>query len=135
MIKNIFYTILITIISLIFIWWVYGFIIIKNDVIIKQTNTHLYVKQYSWYNNDSIVKIYNKPIIYNGIIVEKNIYKRFVGLLGKGGHYKTYYETIVKYSDTQYIFNDIETYQKYNKLDRVKIVETFYPNYYIQIHK
>ena len=47
MIKNIFYTILITILSLIFIWWVYGFIIIKNDVIIKQTNTHLYVKQYS----------------------------------------------------------------------------------------
>ena len=60
--------ILITIISVILlIGTLIGFIIKKQDVLVKETDEYLYYKEYKIYNLDSCVYKYHKPIIYDGI--------------------------------------------------------------------
>lgn len=121
--------------SIVFTWWVIGYIICNNDVIIKENDTHLYVKRYSWYNKDSTIYKFHKPIKYEGEIIRKEINKRFVGIIGKGGHIHTDYIIIVQFNKTTYKFNDYKIYNSYNENEKVIVKETFYPTHDIKLYK
>lgn len=123
-------------ILILLIWIIIGVVIQKDDVIINETDTHLYVKEYKMYNVDSIINIYHKPITYNGIVYKKETRKRFVGVVGKGGHYKTYYHIIIKYGNNKtYEKEDKYLYDTYKEKENVIVKEIFYPREEIKIYK
>ena len=119
--------------SILFIWWVYGFIVAKRDVIEKRTSDYLYVKKYSWYNKDSTVYKYHADKIYQGVVFDKHTHSQFVGVPGKGSHYRKSYDVVVKYNNTKHEFRDHRIYNKYNKGDKVRILVKWYPCYSIKL--
>ena len=119
--------------SILFIWWVYGFIVVKKDVIVKRTSDYLYVKEYSWYNKDSTVYKYPATKIYQGVIQNKHRSSNFVGVPGKGGHFVTNYRTTVSYNNEHHTFTGSGIYCRYKKGDKVKVRVTHYPYYSIDI--
>ena len=120
-------------VSILFIWWVYGFIVAKKDVIVKRTSDYIYVKEYSWYNKDSTVYRYPATKTYQGVIKNKRRSSNFVGVLGKGGHYQTNYRTTVSYNNEHHTFTGSSVYNKYKEGDKVKVRVTHYPYYSIDI--
>jgi hypothetical protein len=123
----------ISVLSILFIWWVYGFIVAKKDVIVKRTSDYLYVKEYSWYNKDSTVYRYPATKIYQGVIQNRHRSSNFVGVPGKGGHYRTNYRTTVSYNNEYYTFTGSNVYHKYKEGDKVKVRVTHYPYYSVDI--
>ena len=123
----------ISVLSILFIWWVYGFIVAKKDVIVKRTSDYLYVKEYSWYNKDSTVYKYPATKIYQGVIQNKRRSSNFVGVLGKGGHFQTNYRITVSYNNEHHTFTGSSIYCRYKKGDKVKVRVTHYPYYSIDI--
>ena len=120
-------------VSIFCIWWVYGFIVAKKDVIVKSTSDYLYVKEYSWYNKDSTIYKYHADKIYQGVIQNKRRSSNFVGVPGKGGHFVTNYRTTVSYNNEYYTFTGSNMYYKYNRGDKVKVKVTHYPYYSVNI--
>lgn len=123
----------ISVLSILFIWWVYGFIVAKKDVIMKRTSDYIYVKEYSWYNKDSTVYKYPATKVYQGVIKNKRRSSSFIGVPGKGGHYQTNYRTIVSYNNEQHTFTGSWVYHRYKEGDKVKVKVTHYPYYSIDI--
>ena len=123
----------ISVLSILFIWWVYGFIVAKKDVIVKRTSDYLYVKEYSFYNKDSTVYKYPATKIYQGVIQNKLRSSNFVGVPGKGGHFQTNYRTTVSYNNEHHTFTGSGIYCRYKKGDKVKVRVTHYPYYSIDI--
>jgi len=117
---------------------VFGFIIsiplyTSKDKLIKEDKEYLYYKEYKIWNLDSCIYKYHKPITYDGIVIDKNVSSHFVGLVGKGGHWVYNYYTTVSYSNKKYTFSDSSIYDKYNKNDKVNVIEKFYPEYSVMI--
>ena len=112
---------------------IYGGIITKEDVIVKRTSDYLYVKKYSLYNKDSTVYKYPATKIYQGVIQNKRRWSNFVGVPGKGGHYRTNYRTTVSYNNEQYTFTGSSMYNKYREGDKVKVKVKYYPYYSVDI--
>lgn len=123
----------ISVLVILFVLWINGFIVAKKDVIVKSTSDYLYVKEYSWYNKDSTVYKYPATKIYQGVVKSKYSYSNFVGVVGKGGHYQTNYRTTVSYNNEQHTFTGSIIYDKYKKGDAVKIKVKHYPYYSIDI--
>ena len=123
----------ISVLSILFIWWVYGFIVAKKDVIVKRTSDYLYVKEYSWYNKDSTVYKYPATKIYQGVIQNKRRSSNFVGVPGKGGHFQTNYRTTVSYNNEHHTFTGSSIYCRYKKGDKVKVKVKHYPYYSVDI--
>ena len=123
----------ISVLVILFGWLVYGGIITKDDVIVKKTSDYLYVKKYSLYNKDSTIYKYPATKIYQGVISNKRRSSNFVGVPGKGGHYKTNYRTTVSYNNEQHTFTGYSVYNKYKEGDKVKIKVKRYPYYSIDI--
>ena len=123
----------ISVLSILFIWWVYGFIVAKKDVIVKRTSDYLYVKEYSWYNKDSTVYKYPATKTYQGVVRNKHRSSNFVGVPGKGGHFIPNYRTTVSYNNEHYTFTSSSVYNKYKEGDNVKVQVTHYPYYSIDL--
>lgn len=119
--------------SILFIWLIYGGIITKENVIVKRTSDYLYVKKYSLYNKDSTIHKYPATKIYQGVIIKKRSYSSLVGVPGKGGHFVTNYRTIVSYNNEQHTFTGYGVYHKYKEGDKVKVKVKYYPYYSIDI--
>ena len=120
-------------ISTLFIWLVYGGIITKEDVIVKRTSDYLYVKEYSWYNKDSTVYKYPATKIYQGIVKNKHRSSNLVGVPGNGGHFQSNYRPTVSYNNEHHTFTGSGIYCRYKKGDKVKVRVTHYPYYSIDI--
>ena len=121
--------IIILVLSLLFIWWISGFIVAKSDVIINTTPDYLYVRQYSWYNKDSAIYKYKTPKTYPGVVIHQN--RHFSGVPGKGG--STKYKTTVKYNNTKHTFSGSSIYHKCTKGKKVQVYERWYPYYKIDL--
>lgn len=121
----------ISVLFILFIWWVYGFIVAKKDVIVKRTSDYLCVKEYSCYTEDSDEYLTTK--IYQGIITNKYKYNNFVGVIGKGGHFQTNYRTTVSYNNEHHTFTGSSIYYRYKEGDKVKVRVTPYPYYSVDI--
>ena len=59
----------------------------------------------------------------------------FVGVVGKGGHLVTYYHIIVTYNSKNYEEKSSDIYNMFEKGEKVKVVEKFYPHYRLNIIK
>lgn len=117
---------------------VFGFILsiplyTSRNKLIKEDKEYLYYKEYKIWNLDSCIYKYHKPITYDGIVIKKETSSHFVGLVGKGGHWVYNHYTTVSYSNKKYTFSDGSIYNKYNKNDKVIIIEKFYPEYSVSI--
>ena len=121
--------IIIVLLSLLFIWWISGFIVAKSDVVISTTPDYLYVRQYSWYNKDSAIYKYKTPKTYPGVVIHQNSY--FNGVPGKGG--STKYKTTVKYNNTEHTFSGRTIYHKCKRNKKVQVYERWYPYYKIDL--
>ena len=115
-------------------------IITPNDVLIKEDIEYLYYKEYKWWGLDSCINKYHKPIYYDGKVINKEIRQYIRGVLGKGGHWVT--ETTITISfDNKTYKDNIENMgywsnvSEYNKGDKVKVIETFYPRHNIKYWK
>ena len=111
-------------------WLIYlgiGETVNNPDVIIKETADSIYVKQYSIYNKDSVVRAYKQHKIYEGVVIDKHKHTNFVGIPGKGGHMKTSYRTTIKYNGETHNYNGCNYYDKYNEGDKVRVMEFWYP--------
>ena len=109
-----------------------GAIIQKKDVLVKETSDYLYYKEYTI---DSTIYKYHKPITYNGIIAKKYTSSRFVGVPGKGGHRVTKYHLEVSYNNKSYEVTTSGIYNSFQLNENVKVVETFYPEFRVEIIK
>lgn len=114
-------------------YFITGEIISKPDVIVKQTSDLLYVKQYSIYNRDSTIRVFNAPKIYDGIVSYKHRHSRYVGVPGKGGHHQTSYHVGFSYNGKHYQSSGSRLYNQLEKGDHVKIKESWYPYHNIEI--
>ena len=123
----------ISVLVILFGWWIYGFIVAKEDIIVKRTSDYVYVKEYSWYNKDSTVYKYPATKIYQGVIQNKRRSSNFVGVPGKGGHFQTNYRTTVSYNNEHHTFTGSSIYCRYKKGDKVKVRVTHYPYYSVDI--
>ena len=112
-----------------------GAIVQKKDVLVKETSDYLYYKEYTIYNLDSTIYKYHKPITYNGIITKKYKSSRFVGVPGKGGHRVTDYHLVISYNNKGYEENNSTVYNRFQLNENVKVVETFYPEFRVEIIK
>ena len=111
-------------------WLIYlgiGETVNNPDVIIKETADSIYVKQYGIYNKDSAVRVFKQHKIYEGVVIDKHRHTNFVGVAGKGGHMKTSYRTTIKYNSETYDYPYSNYYNKYNKGDKVRVKEFWYP--------
>lgn len=100
------------------------------DVLVEETDEYLYYKEYSLYGKDSIIYRYHKPIVYDGIVIDKS--KHFVGMVGKGGHWA--WHTDIRYNnDQEYRENGSYFYNKHEIGDTVKIRVSFYPRNTIEL--
>lgn len=98
-----------------------------KDRIIKRTTDYIYVMEYSLYDLDSTVYKYKTTKTYVGTISDKDKNLRFVGVAGKGGHYKTRYNVTIKFNNTETKEYNSELFHKYNIGDKVQVTESWYP--------
>ena len=112
-----------------------GAIVQKKDVLVKETSDYLYYKEYTIYNLDSTIYKYHKPITYNGIITKKYKSSHFVGVPGKGGHRVTDYHLVISYNNKGYEESNSTVYNRFQLNENVKVVETFYPEFRVEIIK
>ena len=112
-----------------------GAIVQKKDVLVKETSDYLYYKEYTIYNLDSTIYKYHKSITYNGIITKKYKSSRFVGVPGKGGHRVTDYHLVISYNNKGYEESNSTVYNRFQLNENVKVVETFYPEFRVEIIK
>lgn len=117
-------------------WLLYlgiGVIVSNPDVIIRETSDSIYVKQYSIYNKDSVVRVFKQHKIYEGVVTDKHKHTRFVGIPGRGGHTQITYHTTIKYNGETYDYNGRNCYNRYNEGDTVNVKEVWYPYHDIEI--
>ena len=117
-----------------FVYLIIGVINTNPDQILSQNEQYIIVKEYKWNNRDSTIYKYPAPKIYTAVVTNKERRSRFVGVPGKGGHTRTYYYITFTYNNTEYRPNDRNLYNKYNKGDKVKIEEIWYPYHKIIVY-
>lgn len=127
---------LITFAILFLVWLIYlgiGETVNNPDVIIKETTDSIYVKQYSIYNKDSVVRAFKQHKIYEGVVIDKHKHTSYVGVAGKGGHMKTSYRTTIKYNGETYDYHGSNYYHRHNEGDKVRVKEFWYPYHDVEI--
>ena len=107
-----------------------GIVVKHKDVLVKEDTEYLYYKEYEWFNLDSAVYKYHKPIIYHGKVIDKYTTSHYVGVPGKGGHYDKNYKVVIQYNDKTVTENRGSSFYDYmTKGSDVEVIEKFYPCY------
>ena len=88
-----------------------------------------------WFNLDSAVYKYHKPIEYDGVIINKRKGSHFVGVVGKGGHRVTDYYITFQFNNKNIEEHDSWLYDKFELHENIKVVEKFYPYYSVEYLK
>lgn len=114
-------------------WWLYGFYVIKKDIILEKTPDYIYVKKYSWYNKDSTIYKYKSEQIHQGVVIDKRINTVYRHINGPGRRWEIQHEIIINYNNTSQVFKSSKLYNLYNKGDIVKLKEKWYPTYSLNI--
>lgn len=96
-----------------------GLIVQHNDKLVKEDTEYLYYKEYKWFNLDSAIYKYHKPIIYKGKVIDK-----YSTYCARVHHYHVIFkfDNRTEDKDCEYSF-----YNYFNKGDNVKVTEKFYP--------
>ena len=101
----------------------------------------MYFKPYYTYFNDSdkIESRFKKysytslrdDEINTGIVIDKERTSRYVGVPGKGGHPDVDYYVTIKFNNQIFKTDDYQLYHKYNKGNKIKAKEVWYPRHKI----
>lgn len=111
------------IVASILTYFIVGVIKRSPSVLVKEDAEYLYYKSYTLYNNDSCVNKYHKPIVYEGVVIKKDSYRK-----RRGRHWRRVYRIIIRYNNSEnYTVNGRDYYSKHEVGDKVKIQKTFYP--------
>lgn len=122
--------IMVIIIILIIVIGFSGIVVKHKDVLVKEDTEYLYYKEYEWFNLDSAIYKYHKPIIYKGKVIDKYTSSHYVGVPGKGGHYDKNYKVVIQYNNKTVTENRGSSFYDYmNKGSDVEVIEKFYPCY------
>lgn len=117
-----------------FIYWILGFIRMKPDQILSKNSEYIIVKEFTWNNRDSCVYRYKSDKIYTAIVIDKERHSRYVGVPGKGGHSSTSYYITISGNNTQHRIQSSNLYHKYDKGNRVKVKEVWYPRHNVTVY-
>lgn len=117
-----------------FIYWIVGFVRMKPDQILSKNSEYIIVKEFTWNNRDSCVYRYKSDKIYTATVINKERHSHYVGLPGKGGHTSTSYYITVVGNNTEHRIQSSNLYHKYNKGDRVKVKEVWYPRHDVTVY-
>jgi hypothetical protein len=101
--------------------------------IIKRTPDYIYVMEYSLYDLDSTLYKYKTEKTHIGTVSNKYKSSHFVGVVGKGGHYKTRYNVVIRFNNDEVRRTSRGLYDKYSIGDKVRVTESWYPCYKITI--
>ena len=101
--------------------------------IIKRTPDYIYVMEYSLYDLDSTLHKYKTEKTHIGTVSNKYKSSHFVGVVGKGGHYKTRYNVVIRFNNDEVRRTSRGLYDKYSIGDKVRVTESWYPCYKITI--
>lgn len=124
------YSILIISISYLLI----GTIKTKPDQILMRDSESIIVKKYKWNNRDSVIYKYPADKIYAATVIDKERHSRYVGVPGKGGHSTTSYYITISGNNRQHRIQNSNLYHKYDKGDRVKVKEVWYPRHKVTVY-
>ena len=122
--------IIVTILSILVI----GLVETKPDKILEKNSEYILVKEYSWYNRDSTIYKYPADKIYTATVIDKERHSRYVGIPGKGGHSTTSYYITISGNNRQHRIQSSNLYHKYNKGNRVKVKEMWYPRHNVTVY-
>ena len=117
-----------------FVYWIIGFIRMKPDQILSKNSEYIIVKEFTWNNRDSCVYRYKSDKIYTAIVIDKERHSRYVGVPGKGGHSSTSYYITISGNNTQHRIQSSNLYHKYDKGNRVKVKEVWYPRHNVTVY-
>ena len=112
-----------------------GIVVKHKDVLVKQDTEYLYYKEYEWFNLDSAIYKYHKPIKYEGIVINKRKGSHVVGVVGKGGHIVTDHYITFKFGNNVKEENNIDLYNNFRLNEHMTVIEKFYPYYEINYSK
>jgi hypothetical protein len=101
--------------------------------IVKRTPDYIYVIEYSLYDLDSTLYKYKTEKTHIGTVSNKYKSSHFVGVVGKGGHYKTRYNVVIRFNNDEVRKTSRRLYDKYSIGDKVRVTESWYPCYKITI--
>jgi len=127
--------IMVIIIILIIVIGFSGIIVKHKDILIKEDTEYLYYKEYEWFNLDSAIYKYHKPIEYEGVVINKRKSSHFVGVVGKGGHRVTDYYITFQFNNKTIEEHDSQLYDRFELHENIKVVEKFYPYYNVKYLK
>lgn len=119
----------------IIIFLFFGIVFRSKAKIIKETPEYIYVKEYKIYDYDSAIYKYHQPIEYEGVVVDKRRHSGFVGVPGKGGHAVVNHYTTIKYNGKEEELSGRDYYDTFDKGDKVKVIEKFWPWYEVEYTK
>ena len=111
-------------------FFICGNIFKPNDIIIKETDDYIYVKEYTMYGNDSAIYKYHKQIVYIAKVKDK--YKKIAvrhGFFDVLDDFKVIYEINgkIKEINNKYIFENV------NIGDEIIFIERFYPYHVLRL--
>ena len=132
--KNYLYCIGAIVLIIIIFYLIIGYTNTNPDVIISKDSETILVKEYKWNNSDSCINKYPADKIYQGLIVNKRKYSRYIGIPGKGRHRTTSFYVVILYNNDEHTIKNFNLYHKYNKGDQVTVKEVWYPHHDIIIY-
>ncbi len=104
-------------------YFIVGAIKRNPPVLVKEDAEYLYYKSYTLYNKDSCINKYHKPIVYEGVVIDKNSHRR-----RRGKHWHRVYRIVIRYNNSEeHIVNGWDYYSKHRIGDKVRVQKTFYP--------
>lgn len=133
LISQVLFGILLTILTIGILYLLIGCIRTNPDKVLERNAEYILVKEYKWNNRDSVIYKYPADKIYTGVVINKERTSRYVGVPGKGGHHSTSYYVTVQFNGTTQTFRSSNLYRKYNKGDKVRVREVWYPGHNITV--
>lgn len=130
-ISQILFGALLTIITIGILYLLVGCIRTNPDKVLERNAEYILVKEYKWNNRDSVIYKYPADKIYTGVVINKERTSRYVGVPGKGGHPDVDYYVTIKFNNQIFKTDDYQLYHKYNKGNKIKVKEVWYPRHRI----
>lgn len=98
--------------------------------VICEDGDSIYIERYSLFNRDTTVYKCSKPILYNGVCINKNNF----GTYNAASKVSTLFKQVtIQYNEKEYTLNDYYIYDNLEIGDTCLVIEYFYPYKEIKI--
>lgn len=94
------------------------------EKVISEDEDYIYTEKYSLFNRDTIVYKYSKPILYNGVCIDKSKFRTYNAAAKTSALFK---RVTILYDNKEYTLNDYYLYNNLEIGDTCLVIEYFYP--------